>query len=346
MQQEVKMINIEKIAEFPEQKDIYGTEVLDNEFVASIDDMGIKNPLTLTETNKMVASQEDNKAKVDEIVRSKKQYVCISGHRRIQAALKVGLKTVPAIVENYKNYEEASLIFLILNKQREKTERQRRAEFMRTKQILGQVGKLRQKHSSYAVTNYVDSEFFRILKNYKIDDDSPLDSVSILKEVTGYNKYRQDMNTVVYDEGYLEKQLQRMQKKGIKPEAETLFYEHVEQIRRLCDNGDISLNKAATNIKEMIKETNRILRKEPKTRVAGKKNNASRASKKKASKKKAIKELRFVPVSDPDKEKITMHMQDESGAIGMGVQYDGYEAVAYVVRIKNQYYKINKSELL
>lgn len=202
---EIIMLPTTSISAHPMNKVLYGEIVLEEEFVASIKDRGVLQPILVTPD--IVGGMDMDR------------YVCISGHRRHAGSMRAGLEEIPGIIKKYENPDEAVLDLIFSNFGREKTNEQRKAEFFTIKQNLSQFGKLHQGKGIYGSTIFINEEFSRILISYDIDPEEPLDSMTILKLTSGYTEHEQRMLNIISDPVYREKKLNKLRKLGVKEDV-------------------------------------------------------------------------------------------------------------------------------
>lgn len=257
---QIEQINVDEIMPHPHQFKIYGETTVDDEFVNIIADSGILQPVILTDARTYHGQPE-------------KTYVCISGHRRIEAAKQAGFETVPAYIKDYPDRNIGDFEHIVTNKSREKTFAQRKNEFLELKQKLRQITKLKQfKHLQNWVnkSDYENNEFSRILKNKHFTENKPMNAIDILKKETEFTKYEQEVINRVWDEKADSKRMALVQKGMPMDYINKMFNEQTE-IQDLLDNKKISLNEADKKVKEIWKDANkeldRILGKDKKTKV-------------------------------------------------------------------------------
>ncbi len=236
----VVMIPLKDIQPHPEETDIYGPVDTDNDFIASIRDQGILQPIIIADSKLLDKEKRERK------------YFTVAGHRRHLGSFAAGLNSIPAMIREYKSYDETVLHLLATNLNREKTEAQRRREFLRGKQILSQFGKLRMAQGIYTDTSFENEELFRYLEKHKVDETKPLNSVEVLKEMTGYSKYEQELTTVVYEDEYQEKQLKKLRKMKLPVEAENELCKKWDEARQLVDDDKATLKEAYDAIRKML----------------------------------------------------------------------------------------------
>jgi len=239
---EIQMIPIEEIQHHPEESKIYGPVEVGNDFIASVKDSGVLQPIILCDIKIM---EKDLREKG-------KKYFLVSGHRRKVGAELAGLKEIPAMIRSYKSYDETTLHLCVTNKNREKTEAQRRREFLLLKQILCQLGKIRMGSGIWDNTGYDDDELSRFLETLKIDEEKPLDSIEILKLSTGYSEYEQRLIQTVCDVNYMEKQLSKLRKLKISPKAEGELVEVWTNWSELYEKGKKTLKQAYDAIRSEL----------------------------------------------------------------------------------------------
>jgi len=123
----------------PINQRIYGKAVLDEPFLKSIREDGVVEPIVIC------LATVPHYAKRDGGRRGQLEYV-ISGHRRLAAAIQVGLKKVPVRVmsEDYTSEAQVEKYLILYNQQRVKTPEQRGREFTELKRIESALAKERQ----------------------------------------------------------------------------------------------------------------------------------------------------------------------------------------------------------
>lgn len=254
---EIIKIKIDDIADFPEQQEIYGDIILENEFIASIKDRGVITPLIVC-VNAEVGIESD------------KKYTSISGHRRKYAAKHLNCTDVPCYVRHYDNVDEARLEFLSCNMQREKNNKIRLNEFKTFKQIISQMQKVYKKSSSYENTIFENKAFSRIWKDHHLDDifadDTPVDTIQILKDITGYTKYEQEYLNVLFNDDWLQRKLLELRTRGANIQLENQLIALRENAAADYESEKCTLNQAVKAVKDAFNETLNSLEK-PKKKV-------------------------------------------------------------------------------
>jgi len=256
MSDKLALVSVDAIMPHPLESEIYGEIKVGDEFVASIRDQGVLQPLLLADSEILNGAAEAPS-------------FIVSGHRRWHGAIKAGLAVVPAIYPKYDNYDQTALHLIVSNMNREKSGAQRRAEFLQLKQKLSQLGKLRQKKGIYADTIIEDSEFLRLLKYHKFDDEAALDSIELLKEMTGFTEWQQRLIKVVFDDEYRGTAFNRLYEigKNVGVSADNMNKTMIgelddfwEATMREADKGNVSLKSAHDAIRKAIAKCENRLR--------------------------------------------------------------------------------------
>lgn len=240
----VKNIPIELLVPHPKQAEIYGEDVIEDEFVASIKDKGILTPLTVTATDDGM-------------------FMIISGHRRKKGALLAGLPVVPCIEKTYENEIEMELEFLMYNIQREKSKETKINELYQYKQILCQIGKTRQGKGVYAETIFENEDFWRFAKTSgvfeKVKPGEPLNTVKILKDLTGFSEYEQKYLLRIKKTDWIQEEIYRLRDKLLPKHFENQIWENHAKIKQEHFEQKISTNEAIKMLNDMIASFERVL---------------------------------------------------------------------------------------
>lgn len=251
---EIGIFNIEDIADFPQQTEIYGESIIEEEFIASVKEFGVITPVVLCESEEIMPECE-------------KPYICISGHRRLLASRTAERKSVPGILRKYsqsvkENLDLATIEFLTCNMQREKSERTRLKEFLTYKQKLCRFTQAKGNKRTWENTIFENEAVSRILRTAIKEEDlssASLNSYDILKEATGYTEYEQKALVVLFDGDWLQKRLDKLRNLGISIKAE----EELQSLRDLAagkyEAGEISLNNAVEEVKKLFKDAEKKL---------------------------------------------------------------------------------------
>lgn len=239
MNEEIILINVSDIASHPKQEEIYGEMSLEPEFIASVKDDGILNPIIVTYSN-LFGGISDCK------------YTSISGHRRLAACRELNIEQIPAIIREYNSVEDSVKSLLALNFQREKNDTQRINEFLAYKQILCQIGKKRMSKGVYADTIFDNDEVLTLVKTLKIDPQQPLNSTEILKNICGFAKREQQYMTVIFDADYQPRTIEKLTKLGLSLEDHNALLSFWNDIRTEVTSKRQTLKKAHDAIKSAI----------------------------------------------------------------------------------------------
>ena len=121
--------NIDELTPHPASHRIYGDEILSDDFLNSIKEHGILVSLTITPDNKV-----------------------ISGNRRLQAAIELGLDQAPVQVAQYESDLDELAAIIDFNRQRDKTFSQRMRESESIHEIERARAKARQIRKPKSVT--------------------------------------------------------------------------------------------------------------------------------------------------------------------------------------------------
>lgn len=260
----IEMVDINKIGDHPEQAMIYGVEPVDADLVDSIKRHGVLQPLLLTFPECLNFDEDYKDYPYD--------YIAVAGHRRLKAAIAAGLTQVPAETKYYDDPDDCEAELIASNKNREKNILQRIREFLSYKQILSQ--KLQGKDISdvYADSKSEYEVLSRFLENVRLnkDDLRNANSIDILKDVTGFSKYYQELITVVFDDEYRTKRMKKLSQMGLSGETEhSEIWYRWNEAREQVENGAASAAEGAAAIKEMLARIEKALL--PKKKKAKKK---------------------------------------------------------------------------
>ena len=252
---QVAQVKIGSIHPFPNQYEIYGFFVPENEkaLIDSVRDVGILTPITITPVALFKEFYEQDGGPVPD-------YICISGHRRLEAAKNAGLDAVPAIIKVYDDIDDAELDFFVQNFNREKTKAQRIEEFLRLKTVLNKVANLKKINNLKHSLIDLDTSLARVLGDVNLSSlfeyEESLDTYGILKKITGLSEYEQTMLNIVLNDEYIDKEMTKLGKRGVKQSKIDALYEDVIALRQAYRNGTITLYSAADQIKQEIADLN------------------------------------------------------------------------------------------
>jgi len=252
----IEQIKITDLQSHPQQAEIYGDIELDEDFLLSIEDKGIIQPLIITYSELFGLNGDVP------------QYTIISGHRRYLGAKEKNIYELPCIIREYINQDEATLEFLISNKQRIKNHKQIVQEFLAYKQRLCQLGKLFLNKGLYKDSIYENEALSTLSEALKIDFEKPLDSIEILKNITGFSERQQKYLNLIYEEEKLDKLFQKWYSMGLDPKSKACdkIYDNWDRIRKACDNKEISYAAAYKQLSEYVELIEKGLLKNKKTK--------------------------------------------------------------------------------
>ena len=237
--EEVLILNISELYPHPNQTTIYGEEKPDTEFIESIRDRGVMTPLIITP-------------------RKEGAYTIVSGHRRKEASKIAGLDSVPCIIRRYKTQEEMDLAHIELNRQREKSVKQKINEFIAWKQILRQDLQLIENKVVGIDDETANKLSLRRLNEIEIKEEKGKKRITdIIEESTGLSHWFQQNATIVFDDMYIGDKTDKFRKMGLSEEMIKKIYSFVTNLREEVKKGEISLAEAA----KMIKSNNQEIEK-------------------------------------------------------------------------------------
>lgn len=251
-QAEIISIEIDLLVEHPSQAIVYEDKELEADFIASIKERGVLQPLIIA-SNATIDENGDIQI-ADDPSDPNIQYIVVSGHRRLNGANLAGLTEVPCILKQYEIPEEIKADFLLSNQYREKSKREKTNEFLEYKQLLSQVSKARLTTNSYADREKKINGLSRILESLNLDIDSKLNTVEVISERTGMSKYEQEVNTVIFDDAYQGKRLDKLYELGLSAKNGEEIVGKWQEVRELTLSGGTSNKEACDAIKLMLAE--------------------------------------------------------------------------------------------
>jgi len=242
MTEQIIMVRLWDIQPHPLQEKVYGGIYLEPEFLESIKSEGVLTPVILTDS--MVYPETEL------------PFICVSGHRRCHAALETGYEEVPAVIRKYENADECNLHFLSLNIQREKNHTQRLNEFFEYKQTLDKLAKYNKLKNLKNIAVYQDDELFKILRALKIKPEEPLDSIQILKDISGFSEWEQRLINEVTSDDWKVKQYVKLRKIGMTVEYEDKLDSKWQEVRIGYWGSTQTLKEAHNKIKKLLDDAN------------------------------------------------------------------------------------------
>lgn len=336
----IQNISVELLVPHPQQAEIYGEDVIEDEFVASIKDKGILTPLTATP--------------IDDGF-----YQIISGHRRKKGALLAGLSEVPCIIKKYDNEAEMKLEFLMYNLQREKSKDTKINELYQYKQILCQIGKTRQSKGIYAETIFENEDYWRFAKANgifeKVKPGEPLNTAKILKDLTGFTEYEQKFLLRIKKKDWIQEEIYRLRDKLLSDDVEKQIWDNFALVQEEHASEKISTNDAIKSLNKMLKEVEDFLDEEKRKKDKLPKLKKDRIPKAKVSKEDAPSKALLFEVKAGATFSETPHKFSEHQSVldfcfkadkySFGVAKTMNSIVGFVVRVGDKNYLI-KPEML
>lgn len=229
---EIVVIPISMLREHPKNYELYGQTTVSAELVRSIRERGVLQPLIIREV-------EDEYRSVC--------YEIIAGHRRNLASSEAGLLTVPCTVKQYENDEEALADLLQSNIQRIKSRRELKNEFLLAKQNARQLLQALRKQGRLS-----DSKYAGLLPSTNVDGVVRVDD--LVSQDLKISARQVEERTIVYDDEYLQKQLDKFQKsEAWTIAAETEFYTAFMEVRNECEAETITDSAGAKKLKALVK---------------------------------------------------------------------------------------------
>jgi hypothetical protein len=273
---ERKIFNIEldRIQKHPLQDSGEGYQTnVDFKFLESIKTLGVLQPITLSNFFLNPDGQLEKHNESPEGTQNEPQttdartFVLVSGHNRLDAAMKCGFVTIPCEFKEYETPELMEIDYLEFNRQREKTKQEKFAELSRYKQILSQVSKYKntiglkkgdkQGQRGQEVTFGTLSQManfegmVEFLERMGIDPSQPIDSKTMLSGLTGLSEREVRYDRKVNDDDYMGDKQDRWEKflesKSLNP-----IFEQWRNIRREYEKGEIGLTDAAKAVDALL----------------------------------------------------------------------------------------------
>ena len=250
--QNIIMVDIGRIRVYPIQEEVYGEfdPASERTLIESVRDSGVLTPITITAQN-ILGDEDGYDLPIEDCI-------CVSGHRRLFAAREAGLEKVPCIEMFFDNREESDITFFTMNFNREKTDAQRMVEFLRLKGLLTQAGKSKRimNLSQYFKETYDSISRILDLGKFagKIDYEESVDTIGVIKKITGYSKYEQEMLNIVLSDEYIGDKMLSLERSGVPHSKTGALFNAVLLLRKEYRAGKITLNAAAVRIKDWIAE--------------------------------------------------------------------------------------------
>jgi len=259
MKEEIKLIPIDRLIDHPKQAEIYGELKADPELVASIADRGVLQPLIVASPSWYVVDGKLEQRSMTAEEYNSAPLIIVSGHRRKIAAIEAGLTEIPCIEKMYLLEEEITIDFLHSNQQRSKTKAEKKKEFFEYKQVLCQIGQLKNKTKAYADKKKPFEEFSRFLLSLNIDAEKPLDSDEIIENATGVSVHQNRLWTRIFDDNLHAQKFARWEKAGLHEQDKEIIFKDWDGIRNEVDAERMTEKHAHDALGEMFKQIDKHL---------------------------------------------------------------------------------------
>lgn len=258
MTEESKIIfvDVKKLQAHPRQEYHWGLDV-DPEFVDSIKNQGVMEPIIITPTINVSGTNP------------KFKYVIISGYCRWMASKEAKFDKIPAIIEQYESQEKTYFAFLNANQKRPETESQKRRQFLAYLGLLKTFATNRQSKGLSYNPIYDDNEFSTAVETLKIEDGKPLNSVEILMNLTGYSERQQKYMKVIWDNDFMQEKFDWWHKISKWKFDEKEIYDQWMLLRAQAESGVRTKKYAFDEISRLIAGVNKKYA--PKERVKSEK---------------------------------------------------------------------------
>jgi|GEM_PF-5778839 len=276
-QKEIVEIEISKLIPHPRQNEIYKDRDLENEFLASIETRGILQPLLITQSSCVQQVAEG-------------YYTIISGHRRYKAGKILEKETLPCIIRDYQDADDAWADVILSNLHRKKNDVEISKEIKALKKVLSRFRYLRQSlgkkediKTQYLENSTKEGGDFRRVQSAQTEPDifysdemqkimdklgtNALDSGEFLAHQFGIPTRRMDQIIAVFDEEYLSKVMTQLYDKGMTIQDGDILFDEWQTIRKDFEKGDISLDSAYKQVLALKKEMTRIVNSEGKEKT-------------------------------------------------------------------------------
>lgn len=253
----------------PKQHELYGEEVLDEDFVESIKLQGVLQPPVVTYFKDVKDGFENHEYPKDAIV-------FISGHRRWKGSLKAGRVKLYCELKRYGNYFDSEVDHITYNKQRKKSKAQIAKELLAYKQKLDQIRKELKEKGVKALENFKSFDF---QKHLKVDDEGNYylpEGRELIEKDLGISETHQEQLNVIFSDDWLQKKVEKIHFSKLsakkKREATETFSDLVEKGREEVDKKDgLSVNKVYNEIMRVWKDIDSVINPKPKEKAKKKK---------------------------------------------------------------------------
>jgi len=261
---EIIYIETSHLLPHPRQCEIYKDKELEEEFLQSIETRSILQPLLVSNSDCIQQVAEG-------------YYTVIAGHRRLKAAIQLELDTVPCIVKNYENADDAWADVILSNLHRKKNDVEISKEMKALKKVLKHFGYLRQidnlkqnkgkdllksalenggdsaiPPSAETITDiYYSDEIAKIAE--KIEKQN-WDTAAILAHEFNIPEKRIEKIIAVLDDEYQTNAMTRLYDEGMSIKRGEQLYNDWQEVRAKFEAGIISLDAAYKQVLALKKE--------------------------------------------------------------------------------------------
>lgn len=267
---EIKLDGSVAILPHPKQAELYGEEILDEDFLESIRLQGILQPPVVT----YLSDIHDGFENADGL--DPYTIVVISGHRRWRASEMLGEESLTFQLKRYNNYFDSEVDHITYNKQRKKSKRQIANEINVYKQKLSHVRKILENEGIEALERFKSFDF---LKHVQVDENGkhflPFGTDLITKDL-GISKKHQEQLNVIFNEDWEQDKIEVISISSLsekqKKKATSQFSKLLEEARLEVDKKDgLSINKVHTEIMRVWNDIDSIINPKPKEKKTKKK---------------------------------------------------------------------------
>lgn len=226
----VEFVSREQLEHHPLNTELYGETVPDTEMTQSIRDRGVLQSLRVTPTG-----ASPGKLRI------------VSGHRREVNAGAAGLDVLPVEVHEYESEIEVCIDLIESNRQRVKTEAQKNAEIVRLKGALSDAAKARKTKGLKRGEDGDDSP----LCSNEHDGESPGRTHEVIADKLGVSPAEVRRRMMVVDPEYRETFFDELATLGGDGALIEKCGQEWARIHRALDCGEVSVSKAATEVKQL-----------------------------------------------------------------------------------------------
>ncbi|HOV92983.1 MAG TPA: ParB N-terminal domain-containing protein [Candidatus Kapabacteria bacterium] len=261
---EIIYIETSHLLPHPRQCEIYKDKELEEEFLQSIETRSILQPLLVSNSNCIQQIAEG-------------YYTVIAGHRRLKAAIQLELDTVPCIIKNYENADDAWADVILSNLHRKKNDVEISKEMKALKKVLKHFGYLKQIDglkqnkdkdllksalnndgdnplvpSAQSVDDiYYSDEIAKIVGKM---DERGWDTAEIIAHEFNIPVKRMDKIIAVLDDEYQTNAMTRLYDEGMSIKRGEQLYDDWQEVRAKFEAGIISLDAAYKQVLALKKE--------------------------------------------------------------------------------------------